>query len=162
MSKSSVLGRFKHVVRPLAISGLLFLGLVISQASFSSESEEAPKAIGQVTFLYYADIEKAADFYGNVMGFENTFDEEWVKFFAISATSSVGLVDETKGFHKTSDSKPVMLSIVTDDVDTWYNYLKQKDVKFIKHLDKAKSSGFVYGFLVEDPGGYTVEVFEWK
>ncbi|MDT8320305.1 MAG: VOC family protein, partial [Xanthomonadales bacterium] len=81
---------------------------------------------------------------------------------AITSTSSVGLVDESRGFHKTSDDKPVMLSVVTDDVESWYDHLKQKEVKFIKHLDKSKSQGFVHGFLVEDPGGYTVEVFEWK
>ena len=159
---SSVAGRFSKFALSFVFGSLFILSLVASQSIFGGEDGKAPAATGQVTFLYYADIEKAADFYGNVMGFEKTFDEEWVMFFAITNTSSVGLVDEKKGFLKASDDKPVMLSIVTDDVDSWYSNLKQKDVKFIKHLDKAKSTGFVYGFLVEDPGGYTVEVFEWK
>ncbi|MEJ8566198.1 VOC family protein [Elongatibacter sediminis] len=141
---------------------VLSICLFTAQSAIAEEAKTTPPIKGQVTFLYYADMDKAAHFYGEIMGFENTFDEEWVKFFAITPTSSVGLVDESRGFHQTSDVKPVMLSVETDDVESWYNYLKKKDVNFIKHLDKSKSKGFVHAILVEDPGGYTVEVFEWK
>lgn len=140
----------------------LLLCLLLSRSVTAGEASAPPKVIGQVTFFYYDDLDEAARFYGDIMGFENTADRGWVKFFAITPTSSVAIVDGEKGFHRVTDDKPVMLSVITDDVDGWYRHLRGQDVTFIKHLDDAQSPEFLRAFLVEDPGGYTVEVYEWR
>jgi len=122
--------------------------------------DKMPGIDSQVTFLYYKDLNKAEEFYGKVSGLNKTFDQGWVRIFQISSTSYVGLVDESRGSHKSSENKPVMLSIVTADVDSWYAVLKTKGIKIISELSNS-SSVPVRAFLIEDPEGYTVEFFQW-
>ena len=72
-----------------------------------------------------------------------------------------------RGFHAVAEDKPVMLSIVTDDVDGWYRLLVDSNVVIRTELrpDDQKAApdrAPVRGFVVEDPGGYTVEFFSWQ
>lgn len=117
---------------------------------------------GQVTFLYYKDMDTATSFYGETLGLKKTFDQGWVKFFQIADNAFVGLVDSEKGFHKASGNKPVMLSIITDDVVKWHAYIKMTDVKITSPLGEEAGKGLVRGFIVTDPGGYSVEFFQWN
>lgn len=120
-----------------------------------------------ITFFYYKDLDEAVRFYRDLVGLDATMDEEWVKIFQVSATSSIGLVLDGRGFHPVSDDKPAMLSLVTNDVDAWYQKLVQADVPILKALPPADSPtdpgrAPVRGFVAEDPGGYTVEFFTWQ
>ena len=124
-------------------------------------SRSAPSIDSQVTFLYYKDVAAAAQFYGGILGLEQTFDEGWVEIYRISSTSYVGLVDETRGSHRASESKPVMLSIVTDEVDAWYEHIRGADVTILSEISDGTAVP-VRSFMVEDPGGYTIEFFRWR
>ena len=153
-------------INRLVTLGVLFLFAAssltaLADAGSANTANDRPDITGQVTFFYYKDLSAAAAFYENILGLKATLDDDWVKIFAITANSSVGLVDETKGLHKVSADKPAMLSIVTTDIDAWYGVLKDKNIKFVLRLDKEKNNGFVYNFIMEDPGGYTVEIFQW-
>ncbi len=53
-----------------------------------------------------------------------------------------------------------MLSIVTSDVESWYEVLTAKGIKILTELSDSDSVP-VKAFLVEDPEGYTVEFFQW-
>jgi hypothetical protein len=96
------------------------------------------------------------------LGLPATLDSEWVKIFQVSETSSVGVVTEGEGaYHKAQSSNAVMLSIVTSEVDAWYDKLKAtENIIFIKDIYNSDSVP-IRAFLVEDPGGYTVEFFQW-
>ena len=54
-----------------------------------------------------------------------------------------------------------MISLVTEDVDRWHARLKDHpDIPFVKepyNHDKVP----IRAMLVRDPGGYTVEFFQW-
>ena len=51
----------------------------------------------------------------------------------------------------------VMLSIVTSEVDAWYERLKANaEIVFLKDISE---NDMIRSFLIEDPGGYTVEFF---
>lgn len=114
----------------------------------------------QVVMLYYKNLAAADRFYGGTLGLEKTLDEDWVKFYRTSATSTIGLVAEGEGaWHQVQDRNAVMISIVTSEVDAWYQLLRKRDeVKFLKEIGDGS---MVRSFLLEDPGGYTVEFFEW-
>ena len=102
----------------------LVLAIVcILMAAVPSFSGEAPPVSGQVTFLYFEDLERASKFYGQTLGLKATTDLDWVKIYEVSAGSSVGLVSATGGTHRPSKDKPVMVSLVVDDADAWYAYL---------------------------------------
>ncbi len=134
--------------------------LVTGPAGMETCMSMFPSITSQVTMFYYLDIEPAAYFYGEVLGLEKTLDLAWVKFFRTGPASSVGLVTQGDGgWHKVQDRNAVMLSLVTDDVDAWHDRLsKRDDVTFLKPVGDG---GPVRSFLLEDPGGYTVEFFEW-
>lgn len=147
-----------------AASGLLLL-CVFPQAA-GGAGLPAP-ADSTITFFYYEDLSEVAPFYGEVMGLEQTLEMEWVKIFEITPTSSVGLTQEDKGYHDSTEDKPVMLSIVTKDVNAWYERLTGAGAKVVKELPSeddmpAAHEAPIRGFIVEDPGGYTVEIFAWR
>ena len=120
----------------------------------------APSIASSTTMFYYDDIGPASHFYGEVLGLEKTLDWEWVRFFSTGPASSVGVVTVGDGaWHQVQDRNSVMLSLVTDDVDAWYERLVDRDdVTFLKDI---RDGGGIRSFLLEDPGGYTVEFFQW-
>ncbi|NJO24471.1 MAG: hypothetical protein HC868_18100, partial [Sphingomonadales bacterium] len=93
---------------------------------------------GQVTFLYFNDVEAAGRFYGETLGLAKTFDLGWVKIFSLSPTSSVGLVDGKSGAHRPAAEKPVMVSLVVDDVEGWYEFLKGRGISLGEPPSDAK------------------------
>lgn len=119
-----------------------------------------PGTDGQVVMFYYTDLAAADRFYGEILGLEKTLDYDWVRFYETSANGTVGLVAEGEGaWHRVRDENAVMLSIVTSEVDAWYEMLRRKEgVVFLREIG---DSGAIRSFLIEDPGGYTVEFFEW-
>ncbi len=122
-----------------------------------------PPFTGEVTFLYFNDVDKAAAFYGGTLGLAKTFDAGWVRIFAISPSSSVALVDAAKGAHRASDDKPVTLAMVVSDpkdVDRWHEHLKTRGVSIHMPPFDAPSVN-VREFRFTDPEGYTLEIFAW-
>ena len=51
-----------------------FLGALVLAASTMAAAAEHPPVAGQVTFLYFNDLDKANHFYGEVLGLESAFD----------------------------------------------------------------------------------------
>ena len=92
---------------------------------------------------------------------EKTYDANRARIYRTSASSYVGLVEQGSGYHEASDDKPVMLSLVTDALDEWYKKLVAADVTVLSELADS-SRAPVRAFMVEDPGGYTVEFFQWR
>jgi predicted enzyme related to lactoylglutathione lyase len=115
------------------------------------------EAKGVITFFYYKDLEIAADFYEKIMGFRLVQDQKWAKIFKIQENAYMGCVDGNIGYHKHSDTKPVMLTIIVDDPDSWYEHFKENGVKTINepHDDKELNLRI---FLLEDPEGYVIEI----
>ncbi len=125
---------------------------------------DLPTIDEQITMLYYSaeDWEKAVHFYGKDLQLEVTFDDDWVKIYKLNEGAFVGVVkDSDGGFHKPNKDSAVMVSIVSKSVDDWYGaILNAKNVKIEKEL--ADSEGVpIRAFLIRDPGGYTVEFFQW-
>ena len=111
---------------------------------------------GMITFTYYKDIEKAAEFYGEKLGFKMVMGREWVKIFKVGQDSHIGLVDSEKGYLKPQEEKPVMLSVFVENVDEWYKMLTEKGVK-TNHPPQKSGDIDMRGFLAWDPEGYVVE-----
>ena len=148
--------------RPLVLLLLLLLSLPGSKL-MAGETNKPPISIKEnILMLYYKDITEVVPFYEQTLGLAKTFDQEWVKIYQLSATSSIGVIQAgEKSFHQAQAENAVMLSIVTEDVDAWYERLKQnKEIVFLKEIANSENVP-IRGFLVEDPGGYTVEFFQW-
>jgi len=115
---------------------------------------------GLITFLYYRDLNRAARFYEDVMGFELTVDEGWAKIYRALDGAYVGLVDERRGYHRASASKPVMVTVVVADVDAWYRGLRERGVETLNEPRDVEEVG-IRAFLLEDPEGYVIEVMKF-
>lgn len=112
--------------------------------------------------LYYSSLQAPRRFYGNLLGLEATFEDDWVSIYRTSPGAYVGLVKEGgTAYHSSQPKNAVMLSLAVVDVDAWYEKIKNVPglvmLKDIYNHDSAP----IRAFLVEDPGGYTVEVFQW-
>jgi len=146
-------------VKILVVTIILAI-VCILMAAVPSFSGEAPPVSGQVTFLYYEDLERAGQFYGQTLGLKATTDLDWVKIYEVSPGSSLGLVSATGGTHRPSKDKPVMVSLVVEDADAWYAYLKKQGVD-LPNPPKDSTKVNVRAFGFNDPEGYTLEVFQW-
>jgi catechol 2,3-dioxygenase-like lactoylglutathione lyase family enzyme len=149
------------------IFSVLLMVLPGKQISADPEDPDLAGIESSVIFFYYEQLQDVAPFYGEVLGLPLSMDEGWVKIFRITATSSVGLVQQGRGFHEVSADKPAMLSMVVDNVDAWYERLQSAGVRILKPLpaadtDTAAGAAPVRGFIAEDPGGYTIEFFTWQ
>jgi predicted enzyme related to lactoylglutathione lyase len=87
-------------------------------------------------------------------------DKEWVKIYRTLGGSSIGAVKEGRGFHKTSPSKPVMITWAVDNIQPWYERVVKSGVKVLKAPQVATDPP-AKSFLVADPTGYTFEFLEW-
>jgi catechol 2,3-dioxygenase-like lactoylglutathione lyase family enzyme len=136
--------------------------LLMTASLAQAGSVDRPPIAGQATFLYYDDLAAASHFYEDVLGLEKTFDLDWVHIFRLSADASIGLVNATRGAHRPSADKPVMVSLVVAlaDVDRWYDYLKGRGVD-VGAAPQTGADGHIRAFSFKDPEGYTLEVFAW-
>jgi catechol 2,3-dioxygenase-like lactoylglutathione lyase family enzyme len=141
---------------PLLILTLVPLGCDHTQEEQEMVSIEDLYVQANLVFLYYEDLVSAEDFYQNVLGLEKVLDYGFAKLFRISITTYVGLVDEQKGMHRATEPKTVTLSFVTEEIDEWYGYLKDKGVKMRGDL-RDSTRHPTRGFVAYDPEGYFLE-----
>ena len=107
-------------------------------------------------FLYYKDLAKARHFYEEILGLRRVLDYGFATIHQISVTTYVGLVDEAYGMHKTTEPKTVTLSFITDEIDQWYQYLREQSVEMHHPLANATRHP-TRGFVATDPEGYFLE-----
>ncbi len=125
-------------------------------AAVHAQQRPAPLGQASVTWLYYRDLPAAMRFYEDVLGLTLTVDQGWAKVYQTSPTSFIGLVDEQRGMHKASDTKPVAVAFVTPDVDAWHAWLVSRGVKMRSPVADSKTLP-IRGFTAYDPEGYTLE-----
>lgn len=114
---------------------------------------------GLIRWLYYRDLPRAMRFYEDVMGFEMVVDQGWSKIYRIREGAYIGLVDGEKGYHKASDTKPVIVCLNVRDADAWYEMLKGKGVE-IEEKPQESERLKIKVFMFKDPEGYVIEIQE--
>ncbi|MEM8862821.1 MAG: VOC family protein [Chloroflexota bacterium] len=107
-------------------------------------------------FYYYADLEKALDFYQNTLGFELAADYGFAKIMRICQSSFITLVDVEKGMHTLDEPQTTTIAMVTDEVAEWYAYLQESGVTIERPYTVKEGSGHD-GFVALDPEGYFLE-----
>lgn len=115
---------------------------------------------GSITFFYYEDLAKAEEFYGGVMGFEKVIDVDFAKVFRISGDAHVGIVDGEKGSMRPTRDKPVMFTVIVDDIEAWHRHLVERGVE-IDQPPREASYLRMKTLLFRDSEGYVVEILEF-
>jgi predicted enzyme related to lactoylglutathione lyase len=107
-------------------------------------------------FLYYQNLASAQNFYEHTLGLKRVLDYGFASIHQISPTTYIGLVDEARGMHKSTEPKTVTLSFITEEIDEWYRYLNHEGVKMHRPLEDATRHP-TRGFVAYDPEGYFLE-----
>jgi len=152
---------FKNRFIPTCLLGFV-LGVLFFVPGTASEPHNNPSVAAGVTFFYYEDLAKAADWYENKLGLKKVTDEGWVVIFEWTESSHLGLVNATEGTLKPTTDKGAMYSIDTADLEDWYERLKNVEGISIPQGIQESSNGMIEVFSITDPGGYIVEFFRWR
>ncbi len=119
----------------------------------------APPPFDQiVTFIYTEDLEKASDFYGNVLGLPLALDQGPCRIYSVGPAGFLGVCNHAK---PPEDKHGVIVTLVSGDVDGWAEYLAGKGVEFVKPLTFYEKFN-IYHFFFRDPDGYLLEIQEFR
>jgi catechol 2,3-dioxygenase-like lactoylglutathione lyase family enzyme len=106
-----------------------------------------------ITFCYTRDLEATAEFYETVIGLELALDQGGCRIYRVASNSYLGFCQR--------DSDPgrdgIILTLVTDDVDGWYERLREHGVS-IEQEPRRNPDYLIYHFFFRDPSGYLLEI----
>ena len=109
----------------------------------------------QVTFLYVRDLEKSCAFYGEMHGLPLVLDQGSVRIFRTSRSRFLGVGQSNEKWSPTPGG--IIVTLVTNDVDGWYERLRSKGVAV--DSPPAHNDAFnIYHCFLNDPDGYQIEI----
>ena len=108
----------------------------------------------QVTFLETRDLGRAADFYERIIGLRLARDQGNVRIYHVAGRAYIGFSQRDDA----PDPAPrVVLTLVTDRVDEWFDHLRKHAVEIVK--EPADNPPYrIYNGFARDPSGYLLEV----
>jgi catechol 2,3-dioxygenase-like lactoylglutathione lyase family enzyme len=113
-----------------------------------------PKIDQQVTFLNCKELAETARFYEDLLGFQLVLDQGGCRIYRICEDGFLGFC-EREGVEP--NRRGVVYTLVSEDVDGWYSYLKERDVELEKTPEENRAYN-IYHFFFRDPNGYLLEV----
>ena len=119
---------------------------------------EKPSITQQVTFLHTDDLEKTAHFYENILGLKQVLDQGVCLIYQVGSDAFIGFcesVGSRLGTDGTAD--PVIITLVSAEVDQWYAYLSTHDV-LIEKKPTLNEKFNIYHLFLRDPNHYLVEI----
>jgi catechol 2,3-dioxygenase-like lactoylglutathione lyase family enzyme len=106
-----------------------------------------------ITFLHTADLEVTAHFYEDMLDLELVRDQGICRIYRTSSDGFIGFCQHLEH----AAPQGVILTLVSEDVDGWYEKLRQKGVEFKKTPTHNPKFGIYHCFFT-DPNGYLLEI----
>ena len=116
------------------------------------------KPYSSITFLTYEDMDAGDHFYRVILGLPLIEDQGWAKVYRIHGAANVGIAKACRGPVENPVGSGTLLSIVVEDVDAWYEVLKDEPSIEILGPPTMVFDIPVYSFSLKDPAGYRVEI----
>ncbi|MCC5651144.1 VOC family protein [Nostoc sp. XA013] len=123
-----------------------------------------PQIEQQITFFYTHNLNASIKFYEEMLGFELWLDQGTCLIYTVSGSGYLGLCQASEISTPPADKQSsVIFTLVTQQVDEWFEYLKERGVKFEKPPTLNEKYNIYHCFL-RDPSGYLIEIqrFETK
>ena len=130
-----------------------------TETLYADPDSNVPEGLGfkaTIVWFYYKDMDGIQRFYEDVLGFDLIVDQGWAKIYPIGPTAYFGLVDEQRGMHNFTEQKAVTLSLLTDDLDGWYEYLLSHEGIEMRSEEISDTDRY-RAFVAYDPEGYFLE-----
>ena len=109
----------------------------------------------QITFLYTSDLENSAHFYEHIMGLSLKLDQGGCRIYAVCENAYLGVCQRANV--APPKERTVIFTLVTPEVDDWYDYLLEQGVEVDSPPAENPTYG-IYHFFLRDPNGYLLEV----
>lgn len=107
----------------------------------------------QITFLYTADLAATASFYQETLGLPLALDQGDCRIYQVSRDGLLGFCQRAAA----SPPAGVIVTLVCDDVDGWYERLRALGVVF-EHPPALNPTYRIYHCFLRDPNGYLLEI----
>jgi catechol 2,3-dioxygenase-like lactoylglutathione lyase family enzyme len=118
-----------------------------------------PSIKQQITFLYTQDLAATSRFYEEVMGLALKLDQGHCRIYQVSADGFLGFCQRDEAPEGPSDpaARATILTLVTEEVDAWYERLKEQGIAFEK-APAVNPEYNIYHCFLRDPNGYLIEI----
>lgn len=107
----------------------------------------------QITFCYTRDLSRTARFYEDVLGLRLVLEQAHCRIYEVAGGAFLGFCQG----EDCAAPGDVVLTLVTDDVDGWYERLEAKGVAFDRRPVFNPDYNIYHCFL-SDPNGYRLEI----
>jgi catechol 2,3-dioxygenase-like lactoylglutathione lyase family enzyme len=102
------------------------------------------------------DLEEARIFYEDILGFGLVLDQGGCRIVKTSPESG-GYLGYCLRPERTGGKSNLILTLVTEQVDEWYSYLKDQNVT-LEDPPRTNLDYGIYHFFFQDPAGYLWEI----
>ena len=114
-----------------------------------------PSINQQITFLYTRDLEQIARFCEQIIGLSLTLDQGSCRIYQVVEGAFVGFCQRDVTPEQAENT--VIFTLVTQEVDAWYDYLRKQGVTIEK--PPAENPAYkIHHFFLRDPNGYLIEI----
>jgi len=108
----------------------------------------------QVTFLHTADLVATHHFYTDLLGLEMVLDQGACRIYRVGGDAFLGFCEH---FEQVTERTGIILTLVTDQVDAWYEELVAQGVSFEKP-PTLNAKFQIYQAFLRDPNDYLLEI----
>ena len=108
----------------------------------------------QITFLFTHDLGATAKFYEYTLGMKLMLDQGQCRIYEVTSNGWIGFCQRED---VASIKDNVIFTIVTPEVERWYEQLNALGVKFEKRPTTNEKFN-IFHCLFRDPNGYLIEI----
>lgn len=128
---------------------------VYTQMYFMSRK---PQIDQQITFFYTHDLNASTEFYEQKLGLELWLDQGTCRIYSVTGSGYLGLCQASEtSILSPENQSSVIFTLVTQQVDEWFEYLQERGIKFEKPPTINEKYNIYHCFL-RDPSGYLIEI----
>ena len=109
----------------------------------------------QITFLYTADLARAAQFYEEALGLTLALDQGGCRIYRV--TGSGAYIGVCQAADAPVEPASIIFTLVTQDVDSWYERISEQGWE-CEHAPRYNEDFDIYHFFLRDPAGYRIEI----
>jgi len=113
-----------------------------------------PEISQSIIFTYTDDLPRISDFFAQIMELELVVDQGSCHIFRLSDSSYLGVCNLPD---RPTEKAAVTITIVSNDVDGWYEFLTAKGIEYVKKPSYSEEFK-VYSSLFMSPHGYRIEI----
>lgn len=106
-----------------------------------------------ITWVYTSDLAGTAKFYAETIGLAVAMEQKGTSIFHVGRDGFLGVCTVRPG--RSIEPKGVVITLVVDDVDAWYERLTSAGLRMQKPLENPEFD--IYHFFATDPNGYLLE-----